>query len=87
VELAITTGQFTRDESSGIDFLVVGDVNQNKLQKYVSEWEEKEGKEIRYVSMTPSEFAYRDQVKDRFLSILKTAKKQVIIDENNVFDN
>ena len=87
VELAITTGQFTKDESTGVDFLLVGDVNPNKLDKYVSEWETKEGKEIRYVIMTPTEFAYRDQVKDRFLSILRTAKKQIIIDENNVFGN
>src|SRR4051812_25622309 len=29
VELAVMTGQFTRDDSSGIDFLVVGDVNPN----------------------------------------------------------
>src|SRR5438270_9381729 len=35
VELAVFTGQFTRDESPGIDFLVVGDVNPNALQKYI----------------------------------------------------
>src|SRR5690349_2666883 len=31
LELVIYTGQFTRDESSGIDILIVGDVNQNAL--------------------------------------------------------
>src|SRR5579872_1490839 len=31
VELALYTGQFTRDDSSGVDVLIVGDVNQTKL--------------------------------------------------------
>src|ERR1035438_3340937 len=35
IDLAVFTGQFTRDESSGIDLLIVGDVNPNALQKYV----------------------------------------------------
>src|SRR5579871_4013031 len=34
IELAVFTGQFTRDESAGVDFLVVGDVNPNALRKY-----------------------------------------------------
>src|SRR5690606_2654985 len=53
VELALLTGQFTRDEASGIDFMVVGDVNQTQLAKYVADMEEKEGKEVRYAVMMP----------------------------------
>lgn len=87
VELAVLTGQFTRDESSGIDMLVVGDVNQAKLNKYVSELEAKEGKEIRFVSMDVQEFDYRSQVKDKFLSTLYGAKKQVLIDKNDRMKN
>lgn len=85
VEGAILTGQFTRDESAGIDFLVIGDVNQTKLNNFVSQLEAKEGKEIRFVVMTPSDFDYRQQVKDRFLSKLSTAKKQILIDKNKRF--
>jgi predicted transcriptional regulator len=87
VELALFTGQFTRDEATGIDFLLVGDVNQSKLNKYVADLEDKEGKEIRYTVMTSEDFAYRRQVKDRFLSIVMSAKKQLIIDKNNIFAN
>jgi len=82
VELAFYTGQFTRDESSGVDLLVVGDVNQTKLGKYVSDLEAKEGKELRYVVMTPDEFKYRQQVKDRFLAMALASKKQLLIDKN-----
>jgi hypothetical protein len=84
VQLALYTGQFTRDEASGIDLLVVGDVNQAKVAKYISELEAKEGKELRYAVLTPDEFKYRQQVKDRFLSIVLSSKKQVLIDKNHI---
>jgi hypothetical protein len=83
VDLVVYTGQFTRDERSGIDFMVVGDLNQTKLDKYVSDLEAKEGKEIRYAAMTPDEFEYRRQVNDRFLSEVLASKKQVLADKNN----
>ena len=81
VQLALYTGQFTRDESSGTDLLIVGDVNQTKLAKFISELEAQEGKEIRYTVMAPAEFAYRQQVNDRFLTLVLTSKKQVLIDK------
>ena len=82
VELALFTGQFTRDELAGIDFLIVGDVNQTKLGKFIEELEAKEGKEIRYVHMTADEHAYRKEVNDRFLATVMAAKKQILIDKN-----
>lgn len=86
VELAVLTGQFTRDDASGIDLLVVGDINQTKLAKYISDMEQQEGKELRYTFMTPDEFQYRHQVNDRFLTLVLGSKKQVLIDKNNVLD-
>ena len=84
VELALYTGQFTRDETAGIDLLVVGNVNRNKLQKYVSELEVREGKEIRYTVFSVEEFRYREQIHDRFLDLLKGAKKQVLVDKHGL---
>jgi hypothetical protein len=83
VELAFFTGQFTRDESSGVDLLIVGDINQTQLEKYITELEEKEGKDIRFAVMTPKDFAYREQVNDRFILLALAAKKQTLIDKNN----
>lgn len=83
IEFALYTGQFTRDESSGIDMLIVGDVNQSKLQKFMTSLEEKEKKEIRYVVFSPSEFNYRQQVKDRFITSVMASKQQVIIDKRS----
>lgn len=81
VEFALYTGQFTRDESSGIDMLVVGDVNQTKMQKFITALEEKEKKEIRYVVFAPSEFKYRLEVKDRFISSVMASKQSILIDK------
>jgi predicted transcriptional regulator len=84
VEVALYTGQFTRDESSGIDVLIVGDINQHALAKFMSELEAQEGKEIRYTVMSGQEFNYRRQIKDRFISTVLGSKKQVLIDKNSI---
>ena len=80
VDLAILTGKFTRDEKSGVDLLIVGDINQTQLSKYVAEMEAKENKEIDYVSMSRKEFKYRKQVNDRFILTVLGSKKQVLVD-------
>lgn len=86
VELALFTGQFTRDESSGIDLLVVGSVNQNKLDKLVSELEARESKEIRYTLLSRSDFDYRRQINDHFLTSVMSAKKQIIVNKNELVE-
>ncbi len=80
LELVIYTGQFTRDESSGIDMLVVGDINQNAMQKHASDLEAQENKEIRYTVMPLAEFKYRRQINDRFITTVLGSKKQIIVD-------
>lgn len=86
VDLAIYTGQFTRDERSGVDFLLVGDINQTKLAKFIAELEQKEGKEIRYALMAMDEYRYRRQVNDRFLSTVLESKKQVLVDKEKLLE-
>ena len=86
VELAIYTGQFTRDESAGIDVLIVGDVNQTKTQKFIDGLEASEGKELRFTTMSRKEFEYRRQVKDRFINGVLSAKGQVLIDKHKLLD-
>lgn len=81
VELVIYTGQFTRDETSGVDILVVGDVNPTSLDKFMSELERQENKQLRYVSMPTDEFLYRRQINDRFITLLLGSKNQVVIDK------
>lgn len=84
VDLVVYTGQFTRDEMAGIDILIVGNTNAHAVQKFVTDLEEKEGKELRYTVMARDNFNYRRQVKDHFLSNVLAAKKQVLIDREGL---
>ena len=81
VDLAILTGQFTLDERSGVDFLIVGDINQTQLSKHVADLEKREGKEIRYAAIPTEEFEYRRNLNDRFLTQVLESKKQVVVDK------
>ena len=81
VEIAVLMGQFTRDESSGVDVLIVGNVNQNALNKYVTELEKQEGKDLRYTVFSLDDFTYRLQIKDRFISNVLRSKKQILLDK------
>jgi hypothetical protein len=79
VDLALLSGQFTRDETSGIDVLVVGNVNQAKADKFMADLEKTENKELRYTVLPTDNYQYRVQINDRFISNVLGAKKQVII--------
>lgn len=84
VEIACLLGQFTRDETSGVDVVIVGNVNQNAVQKYINGLEEQESKELRYTVFSPEEFQYRVQIKDRFVSNVLLSKKQVLLDKTGL---
>lgn len=84
VDLALLTGQFTRDDSSGIDVLIVGDVNQAKVARFMTDLEKAEDKELRYAVMPLSNYQYRRQINDRFINDMLSAKKQVIINNQDL---
>ncbi|HET9722029.1 MAG TPA: transcriptional regulator [Candidatus Saccharimonadales bacterium] len=84
VDLALLSGQFTRDDSSGVDVLIVGDINQAKADKFIAELEKSENKELRYAVLPTSNYEYRLQINDRFISNVLGAKKQVIINAKDL---
>ena len=84
VDLAVLTGQFTRDETSGVDILLVGDINQTKAARFIAELEKTENKELRYTVMPLTTYQYRLQIHDRFISGILGAKKQVIINSQDL---
>ncbi len=87
IDVLVYTGQFTRDESAGVDILIVGEVNANALQKYVADLEKQEKKSLRYAAMSAEDFKYRRQIRDRFAIGIDNAKKQVIVDTNNLLES
>jgi hypothetical protein len=82
IDLAILTGQFTRDDLSGIDVLLVGDISPAKAAKFINELEQSEKKELRYTIIPRDNYQYRVQINDRFISNVLNAKKQVIINQD-----
>ena len=86
IDLAVYTGQFTRDETAGVDLFIVGEVNSNALQKYVDQLEQQENKSLRYTVMTLQDFKYRQQIRDRFAVAITSAKKQVLVDLHNLLE-
>ncbi len=80
----ILTGQFTRDEMAGVDLVVIGDMNNSKVENAVTALEASEGKQVRYAVFTVDEFKYRRQINDRFISNVLIAKKQVLYDEDDL---
>jgi len=84
IRLAVYTGQFTRDETTGVDIVVVGDVNQAAIDNLITELETSEKKDLRYSVFDLGEYNYRKQVNDRFISNLLASKKIVLIDKDKL---
>ncbi|HSH31678.1 MAG TPA: transcriptional regulator, partial [Candidatus Saccharimonadales bacterium] len=79
IELAFLTGTFVRDPHCSVDLCVVGDVNRAKVAKVVAEQEQEMGRELNYTILTPQEYHYRLNLKDRFLTSIVEAKKIILI--------
>jgi hypothetical protein len=84
VRLVIITGQFTLDDQSGVDIVIVGDLNSTNIEHAIKELEDQEKKELRYATFGVEEFMYRRQVNDRFISDIDVAKKIVLIDKDRL---
>lgn len=84
VDLALLTGQFTRDESAGIDVLIVGNVSEAKADKFMADLEKAENKELRYTVLPLENYQYRLTINDRFINSVLAAKKQVIINTQDL---
>lgn len=84
IDLVVYTGQFTLDDTVGVDIVVVGNVNTSQLDVAIGQLEKEEKKVLRYSVFDPDEFRYRRQVNDRFVSNLRLAKKIVVVDNSNL---
>ena len=82
----IYSGVFTRDSKSPIDVLIIGDVPVARAEAAVAELEKREGKELRYAVIERDEWAYRQQVNDKFWGQVGASKNQVVFDIDNVFE-
>ncbi len=84
VDLLIYMGSFTQDTITGIDVLVVGDVNKTQVHNFIADLEDEEGREIKYAVMPTDEFKYRRDVNDKFITMVDAARKTVIHDPHGL---
>lgn len=81
------SGVYTRDEGSGVDILIIGDVVVSTIESVISELEKEKNKELRYAVIEPGEWKYRRQVRDKFWLQFMGSKKQIVLDRAEVFNN
>jgi len=84
VSIALYSGQFTRDDTAGVDVVIVGDVNHSAVEHAIADLELSEKKELRYSIFTTDEFKYRKQVNDRFVANVLAAKNIILIDKDKL---
>lgn len=79
------SGVYTRDESAGVDIVVIGDAVISKIESVVSALEREKNRELRYALIEPEEWKYRRQVRDKFWLQFMAAKKQIVLDRSGIF--
>lgn len=84
VDVLAYMGSFTGDNKTSVDVLIVGDVNKTRVNNYIADLEDEEGREIAYVVLTKDDLAYRRQVNDRFIGLVDQAKKTVLHDPSGL---
>ncbi|MEK7105316.1 MAG: hypothetical protein AAB865_01370 [Patescibacteria group bacterium] len=80
VDLLILTGRFVDNTTIPVDLLVVGEIQEEDLQKLLFEFEKEVGQEVNYTVMAKEEYLYRKQVSDRFLYSILNVEHVTMID-------
>lgn len=64
----------------GVDLLIIGNDKTKKLTRWAEVVEKKQGKPLNYVIMSPDDFSYRKNVRDRFVMEILEMEISEIID-------
>lgn len=80
VSYAALMGHFVRDNSSPIDFFIVGKVNRRRLKTFIAQLEKEAKKELNYSLMSLEEFENRKMMFDRFMTEIMASPKDVLVD-------
>ena len=86
LRLAILAGVLVKGSTASVDVLLVGNVSTQKVRAAMSMIEKLEGREINYTVLPYDEFYYRLSVRDKFLTEILSAKHNVPVDVDHVFD-
>jgi hypothetical protein len=82
VKLVLISGTFLNYDKSRLDIMMVcDDLSRTKLTKAIETIEAEIGKEVRYMTMTSDELAYRLDMMDRFLIEVLSSPHDIIINK------
>ncbi len=74
-------GYFVDDETSAIDLFIIGTLPKKHLKKLLEDFNKQFGRELRYTLMSPSEYAYRKDVTDKFLFTILNSPQVKVVDK------
>lgn len=80
VRYAALMGVFMGIVGAPVDLFIVGSIDATSLGRVIASMEKSIGKEINYTVMPLSDYEYRKQMADKFLSSILEAPKHVVVD-------
>lgn len=81
VQYACASGIFTGAKESPTDLLVIGNIDEKKLEKFAKQIESRLDREIIYTPITENEYRYRRNFNDIFLNQVFSNPHKVIINK------
>lgn len=83
-DVVIASGMLVGRQGSDIDLVLVGSSNKQKLEKLIKTVEVEEGGPVRYAVIPESEFKYRLEINDRFISTILAGKHSLLADTSGL---
>lgn len=84
LSLLLLTGRFVNEKRAPSDLLLVGSIDERKLQRLIAAHEKEFGFEIRYTVMTDKEFFDRRHIMDKFLYSLFEVEHVKVVNTLNI---
>ncbi|MFH1353671.1 MAG: winged helix-turn-helix domain-containing protein [bacterium] len=81
VRFAAASGIFTGAENSPTDLLIIGRIEEKRLESFAKRIENHIGQEITYTPITENEYLYRRNFNDMFLRQIFSEPYQVIVNQ------
>lgn len=83
-DVVIASGKLVGWQGSEVDLLLVGSSNKQKLEKLMKTVELEEGGAVRYAVLPESEFRYRLEINDRFVSTILSGRHSLLADTSGL---
>jgi hypothetical protein len=83
IKFAALMGAFLGRAKAPVDLFIIGSVGKDAFKKIIGKMEKTIGKDVNYTIMPLSEYEYRREIADKFLSAVLESPKNVVVDRLN----